>query len=140
VIFHRNPFRDCSSFTVAGGGGASGTVETTETNPGPLFVHESGHFLFALVDEYCCNGGYRTDLPCPNLYESQTACQSAAPAVGASTAQCTQINAQGGRVFWRISSAQETMDQQGLNTDFRDDSRACVRRYLEACKTGGSCF
>lgn len=40
-------------------------------------VHETGHALFDLYDEYCCNGGYQesTKYPYPNIFRQQDKCQ-----------------------------------------------------------------
>ena len=133
AILHRNAFRDCASIT-AGGGGA-GAVQATETDPAWILVHESGHFLFGLSDEYV-GGGYIATMPCNNVYASSQACQTAAPGVGATIAQCLQIGATG---FWRISTANETMANRVLQSDFRDDSARCFTNRIASCYNG-ACY
>ena len=133
AIVHRISFRDCGSIT-AGGGGA-GSVDATATDPSWLLVHESGHFLFGLSDEYV-GGGYDATMPCNNVYQSQQACQSAAPGVGATAAQCAQI---GTTAFWRIATANETMANRVLQSDFRDDAERCFSNRITSCYNG-NCY
>lgn len=133
AIFHRNAFRDCASLS-AGNGGA-GSVQATETDPAWLLVHESGHFLFELSDEYD-GGGYDATLPCPNVYSSLQACQTAAPGVGAVAAQCAKIGTQ---PLWRVVTANETMSDRVLGSDFRDDSEKCFSARITSCYNG-TCY
>jgi hypothetical protein len=133
AIFHRNAFRDCGSIT-AGGGGA-GSVDMSASDSSWLLVHESGHFLFGLSDEYA-GGGYIATMSCNNVYATQANCQSAAPAAGATTAQCSQIGTTG---FWRIVTANETMSDRVLQSDFRDDAERCFSSRISACYNG-SCY
>jgi len=39
-------------------------------------VHEIGHNIFGLKDEYCCDGGYRQRDTLPNIYETLQDCQA----------------------------------------------------------------
>ncbi|NYZ60592.1 thrombospondin type 3 repeat-containing protein [Candidatus Micrarchaeota archaeon] len=40
-------------------------------------VHETGHKIFGMADEYCCDGGYwQPDPPFPNVYTSLASCQA----------------------------------------------------------------
>jgi hypothetical protein len=133
AILHRRAFRDCASLT-AGGGGA-GSVQASASDPAWLLVHESAHFLLQLSDEYA-DGGYDAGVPCPNVYASLQSCQSAAPGVGAAATQCAQI---GTKPFWRIVSADETMSDRRLASDFHDDAARCVARRIADC-SDGACY
>lgn len=83
---HQLPFaswRDRASFAASGIGyltinhQASGTI-----------VHELGHALFGLSDEYCCDGGMiEVDWPHPNLFKDEPACTAANAAGGT----CVQL-------------------------------------------------
>ena len=130
AILHRNAFRDCGSIT-AGGGGA-GSVDASASDPSWLLVHESGHFLFGLSDEYA-GGGHIPTMPCNNVYTTQAICQSAAPGVSATAGQCSQIGSTG---FWRIVTANETMANRVLTSDFRDDAERCFSNRISACYDG----
>jgi hypothetical protein len=139
VILHTREFRDCSSWG-PGGAASGGSVQTSVADPVSLFVHESGHFLFGLSDEYCCDGGYDPGQACPTVYVTQQACEAAAPSAGASPNQCSIINTATGADVWRIGTALETMDNQGPMTNFRDDGGRCVEGLLKSCSTGGPCL
>ncbi|PKL58928.1 MAG: hypothetical protein CVV33_09995, partial [Methanomicrobiales archaeon HGW-Methanomicrobiales-4] len=39
-------------------------------------MHEMGHALFGLADTYCCDGGYWSPSPHPNLWEELTDCNT----------------------------------------------------------------
>jgi hypothetical protein len=84
-----NVFRDCSPPPAASGPNpfsitSSGTVST--------IVHETGHAVFALSDEYCCDGGIITNSwPDQNMFTSQSACQTSAVAHGVPIANCVQL-------------------------------------------------
>lgn len=57
------------------GGGRACTLDGTisaRTNGGGL-VHETGHGIFGLQDEYCCDSNYKAG---PNVYHSQADCMS----------------------------------------------------------------
>jgi len=91
LILHRDPeLRNCSRDDIA----IVRTVESDDESavipyPGLGFgaiVHELGHALFGLLDEYCderdganedgsCDGGYRQARKNPNVFESEAACQ-----------------------------------------------------------------
>jgi hypothetical protein len=131
AILHENAFRDCASISPGG----EGSTEATATDPAWLLTHESGHFLFALSDEYA-GGGYSTSQSCLNAYASEAACQVAAPGVGASASQCAQIGSTG---FWRIVNADETMSDRTLSSDWRDDSDGCVSARFAGCYAG-TCY
>jgi hypothetical protein len=131
AILHEKTFRDCASISLGG----AGSTDATASDPAWLLTHESGHFLFGLSDEYA-GGGYDPTQSCRNAYESQTACQTAAPGVGATTAQCAQIGMTG---FWRIVGANETMADRQLSSNWRDDSNACVSNRFSSCFYG-ACY
>ena len=53
-----------------------------------LFLHETGHALFGLVDTYCGDTWYYENDPYPNLWESFASCQDNATANGRDPALC----------------------------------------------------
>ncbi len=66
AVIHKGGWRDYSS-----------NQFFTANNP-MTQVHEMGHALFDLADEYCCDGGY-FDLnryPYPNIFNNQNLCQT----------------------------------------------------------------
>jgi hypothetical protein len=55
VVIHDDPNkqRGCSGITLGG----SARIWGNDPQSAETFVHESGHMLYALGDEYCCDGG-----------------------------------------------------------------------------------
>lgn len=85
-------WRDAANF-VSGGVGYFTIKSTT-----PLtIVHETGHAVFGLSDEYCCDGGIVTvGWPHANMFNTQADCQASATAHGVATSSCVQITATNG--------------------------------------------
>lgn len=72
AFVHRFPMEvgadDDSEFTVrdcAPGGERFFSAQATNLR---VFLHEMGHEPFGLADEYCCDGGYFTGEPFPNVF------------------------------------------------------------------------
>lgn len=88
ILLHSNVLRDC-------GGGGRATAEPTSFR---TIVHETGHGMFGLPDEYCCDGGYF--VAAPVMYSSQTACTG--DAANASWRNCqSHTSSRNGSVWWR---------------------------------------
>jgi hypothetical protein len=103
VILHRETdVRDC-------GGGGSATAQAGSTNWW-IIVHESGHAMFGLPDEYCCDGGYWNSSPI--LYDSSGGCTG--DAANSTWRNCIQLSAgTNTRNWWR---------SQGTNIDLMRDA------------------
>ena len=65
-IVHKNVHRDVRS----------GNRFSTEAINVGTAVHETGHAVFDLADEYCCDGGYREISPHSNLFENSADCSA----------------------------------------------------------------
>lgn len=125
AIIHADPFRDC----------ATGGVFSSEPTSYRTFVHESGHAIFGLADEYCCDGGYWQPDPWPNLYTSLGNCQTDATQQGWPTGDCKSITRTiDGTKFW-LSDRNDLMDgcvggfPSCAPGDF-DFDRGCRRRAV----------
>jgi hypothetical protein len=118
-FLHKDEERDCST----------GKRVSSEINYDKSLVHETGHILFGLKDEYCCDSSYSAQ-PCfPNLWDSLSACQAAAPIIGYPATNCQRL---GSLNFWRIDPSNTTGCIMGdaehkPGSDFR---KACRRRIL----------
>ena len=89
ILLHRNTaIRDC-------GGGARASSLAGSGNEWGV-VHEAGHAIFGLPDEYCCDGGYWNISPV--LYNSQSSCTS--DAANAGWRNCQSFTGIGGRGTW----------------------------------------
>ena len=87
-IVHTANLRDC-------GGIGDGSLFSILRGNNATLVHESGHSVFSLSDEYCCDGGYWEIGPNANVFSSQANCQNTAAATGCSSANCVQIGTTG---------------------------------------------
>ncbi|MDF1763876.1 MAG: hypothetical protein P1U57_10740, partial [Oleibacter sp.] len=88
VLMHQNDLRDC-------GGGGRATAEPTSYR---TIVHETGHGLFGLPDEYCCDSFYREVAPV--LYSTQNRCNN--DPANASWRNCVSLtSSRDGSIWWR---------------------------------------
>jgi hypothetical protein len=79
IVHHISPHRDSSSLGYGSGGTA--TVQSPQVKTYPLdspiiFIHESGHLLHNLSDEYCCDGGYYLYPTTNNVFKSYADCEN----------------------------------------------------------------
>jgi hypothetical protein len=133
TIMHRNAFRDCANISMGGG---SGTIQTTLSDAGYVFVHEAGHFLFGLGDEYVGGGNSSVSSP-RNVLNSQSACQTESSANSLPTGQCVQIGTTG---RWRNDDGQlSIMEDRSNDSDWRTLSSRAVGNMLSACASG-NCY
>lgn len=133
TILHRDAFRDCASISLGGGAG------TTQTNLGDaawVMLHEAGHFLFGLGDEYV--GGGNSSISTPrNVYSSTATCESNSTANSLPSSQCVQIGTTG---TWRNDDGQATtMEDRVLTSDWRTLSGKAMGNRLSAC-LNGACY
>jgi hypothetical protein len=134
VILHNTSFRDCANISLRG----TGTVHTGASSPALVYMHENGHFLHGLGDEYCCDGGYTSVSTPPNVHASQSACEATASALGVATTLCVQIGTTG---IWRIDDGSpEIMDDgHNLASAWRDAATRAVGNRFTACGNG-NCY
>jgi len=98
------------------------------------FVHESGHSVFGLKDEYCCDSHYRQNNPNPNIWENRTNCVDDATDMGWNTRNCSNFCTAGsdncGDGFWDIDPPQCIMTGSGCATGSTmcQFEPACLRR------------
>ena len=133
AILHRNAFRDCASISLGGG---SGTTQTNLPDASWVLLHEAGHFLFGLGDEYV--GGGNASISSPrNVYGSEATCQSNSTINSLPSAQCVQI---GTSSTWRNDNGvATTMEDRVLSSDFQTLSGRAVSQKVSDCLSG-SCY
>lgn len=91
VVLHTTIFDDCSTR-----GNRAPSIFSAEGPPGRSFIHESGHAIFDLSDEYpdppqeACTGYFQAD-PCPNTWNSLQQCRNDAVAEGWDPDDCFQF-------------------------------------------------
>ena len=135
AILHSTNLRDCRS----------GTRMSSEIDYDKTLIHETGHALFGLIDEYCCDTSYSSQPCMKNLYASLASCQSDAPNVGLPASNCTQLtNGTTTLNFWRIDPTTSPgcmmgPSQHSSTSIFRE---ACARRlsWRYGKCLGGNCF
>ncbi len=90
------PFADAKVIVFTGNGRAcSGEVFSTPAMGTSVVVHETGHNIFGMADEYCCDGGYwQPAAPYPNIFNSKSACQSGSTNPAGCTNFCPEVK------FW----------------------------------------
>ncbi len=132
-ILHRDTFRDCASISLGGG---AGTSQTNLTDATWVFLHESGHYLFGLGDEYVGGGNFSISSPL-NIYASKASCESSSLSNSLPSTQCVQIGTSG---TWRNDDGQATtMEDRTLSSDWRTFSAKALGTRLSAC-IGGACY
>jgi hypothetical protein len=136
VFLHQNSLRDCRS----------GSRISSEINYDKSIIHESGHVLFNLQDEYCCDSSYSPQSCYPNLWSTQAACEAAASDIGYPTSNCVQLSSAGTTLnFWRIdpsTSPKGCMMGPYQHTSDSDFAQACMRRinHRYGKCMAGDCF
>lgn len=80
-ILHRKDVQDC----------ALGDIFTSNFDEYGTIIHESGHAIFGLADEYCCGSFYNTSNPFPNIWPSKEDCERDISAYGYIENMCDQF-------------------------------------------------
>ena len=119
----------------SGGGGCANTLGPPSKFQAPgrhggVVLHESGHAIFGLIDEYCGDTWYPdevADLPVmTNVWMTEAACLAQEAAEGWATGVCREISGEGGICpdgVWHYDGDWCIMDS--ADTDF---DLACSRR------------
>jgi len=127
AVLHVANFGDCCNL--------SGRRYSAEGGNTKAFLHESGHGVFGLADEYCGNTSYFQPANEPNIFDTQAACQSEQTAKGRDPADCYRFCAnQGG--WWGIhdsdGSAPHNVMVRGMVNDlWGTESEERVRWYFD---------
>jgi len=105
---------------------------------GTLFMHESGHALFGLVDTYCGDTFYTENLPYPNLWGSGTNCTNDASSTGRNISLCrpladgtAQAGSGCGNGFWKFDPVPDLMGATGDGALFGEASTRRIQYVLE---------
>jgi len=102
VVFHNNTFRDCSSVD------QRPNILSAEGPVGRSFIHESGHGMFGLADEYDGNTRYFQPDPHPNIWKTENACRTYADEAGWNPDDCNKFtDRQGG--WWKLGTTRYIM-------------------------------
>ena len=146
AILHRKDIRDCAKDSVAN----VHTIKFDENHfPIPFkptlgftpFVHELGHAIYGLADEYCntrpgadpnkpCDGGYYETSSFPNLFKQVGDCESArASDPDGGTKECQSFVSQNpktsGQTFWTFDPSENDLMVDRKLPNFLDIRRIC---------------
>jgi hypothetical protein len=123
AILHQTDLRDCRS----------GNKMSSEIDYDKTLIHESGHALFGLQDEYCCDSNYAEQACVANIWNSLAGCEADATDISHPASNCTQLCDSATCInFWYIDP--EGTDgcimgdsQHNAGSDF---GKACHRRIV----------
>lgn len=102
ALLHTTDLTDCSD---SGGFGAEG--DNTKT-----FMHEAGHGIYGLADEYEGPTAYHQPNPYPNIWSTEAQCRADAPTFGGNPDECNQFcddSADCGSGWWRYGTTTTIM-------------------------------
>lgn len=137
VVIHDDSATPRPCATISYGGSA--WIWGNDSQSAEAFIHESGHMLYALGDEYCCDGGYASSSTPRNVHSSKSDCETVATSIGVSKSLCVRIaNTSMTTNFWRITDGQSEImeDNHNINSDWRDASNLARGRQMRQCFFG----
>lgn len=123
AILHEAELRNCRQ----------GILMSSEIIGGKSLFHESGHALFGLLDEYCCDSYYKELDFAPNIWESADACEADASNIGYSTSMCARISSPFRTIpFWRVDPTIVPGSLMGQSKSLQSSTflNASMRRIL----------
>jgi len=95
--------------------GTGRTWMKTPADQQVLFLHESGHAIFGLIDTYCRNTEYWQNDPDPNVWASRESCVKDANNNSWDPSACRQIQQENPaaciKPFWRLDSDPDIMHE-----------------------------
>ena len=103
IVFHKTTFGDCSSVN------QRPNIYSAEGPIGRSFIHESGHGLFGLADEYDGNTSYFQPDPNPNIWATRDACGTDATSAGWNPDDCNKFTDRQGD-WWKLSTTAYIMN------------------------------
>lgn len=122
VYLHRQTQRDC----------AKGKSMSCEITGGRTLLHEYGHMLFGLSDEYAPDSNAEERDCFSNVWDSKAACEADSITQGLT---CDRQRKTGG-YFWRV-------DPEDVMAGGQTFGRACLRRvnwHYTSCREQQDCF
>ena len=108
VIFHTAVFGDSTNMSTPSVYGAEGEISAATQN-GRSFIHESGHGIFGLADEYDgCGTFYFQPDPMPNIWATEDLCRADATSEGWDPDDCGKFtDCQGD--WWKLGTTEYIM-------------------------------
>lgn len=134
VVLHQKFFNDCAEIKEGGSG-------STYAGRPSILVHESGHFLFGLADEYDCGGTYEPLDKCKNVWNSELECKEGAAKGGFDKLHCKEICCSSMSNGWCLrpnGGEQSIMAEAILKSTWLQVGENCVQTRFEQCAL--SCY
>jgi len=116
---------------------SGGSVFSTPGYSPKVVVHETGHRIFGMADEYCCDGGYwQPSDPYPNIYTSLYQCQAKSATPNHCYNFCPEKKCWPGNAA-TIATCKNLMSSQGKDPNFCDCEAYASANGLDPneCKT-----
>lgn len=133
---------ECEPQGCANGPGAgSQSCIKTPAGKGRVFLHETGHALFGLMDTYCGETYYAENDPHANIWGSAANCSGEAAADGWNISLCRPLAATAATgactgSFWRADPDPDLMGDTGPGAIFGNASTARIRYVLDEAGWG----
>jgi hypothetical protein len=110
---------------------------------GQVFLHESGHAIFGLMDTYCGDTYYAENQPFPNIWGSETGCRKDLLKNGLNVTLCRPLAAESsfvttgcGQGFWKSDTSPDLMGGTGLQAKFGEASTLRIEYILNGFRGG----
>jgi len=130
--------RSCAQLRLGGGS----YIWINRPDLAPTIVHESGHMLYGLGDEYCCDSSYESISTPRNLFTSLAGCQAEATNIGVSTTLCVKLADNDGNTAerWHIfDGGLNIMRSIDTSADWRFTGERARQRLMTRCSLN-DCF
>jgi hypothetical protein len=130
----------CEPIGCANGlGPGSGSWLKAPADSPMIFLHESGHVVFGLIDTYCGDTYYVENSPFPNVWSSESACKKIAEQERWDMTSCRQILKPASsrskdpcvKNFWRADTDPDIMGSGAYSGRFGNASTSHIRHIFD---------
>ena len=133
----------CEPIGCANGlGPGSGSWLKAPADSPMIFLHESGHVVFGLIDTYCGDTYYVENSPFPNVWNSEYSCKKNAEQERWDTTSCRQIFKPASsrskdpctKDYWRADPDPDIMGSGAYSGRFGNASTSRIRHIFDTIK------
>ena len=120
-------------------GPGSGSQLKAPADSSMIFLHESGHVVFGLIDTYCGPTYYQENSPSPNVWSTLDSCMTSAAREHWNTSECRQITKPATsrfseacvKNFWKLDPDPDIMGSGAYSGRFGNASTLHIRYMLD---------
>jgi hypothetical protein len=120
-------------------GPGAGSYLKAPADSSMIFLHETGHVVFGLIDTYCGPTYYRENTPSPNVWSTRDACITAALKEQWNASECRQITKPANsrtreacvKNFWKWDPDPDIMGSGAYSGRFGNASTLHIRYMLD---------